>query len=222
MSFVDLSRYPAWFAVEAVGCFASEQDCLPGAFLELLSSSAPANKAADAAQFVQLWQASGGEVHQDADGSACCTGLRRLGGLPVLLVFTALTGTGVRAQRPLVTGIPLLRAVFDPSLADSAMVAATPWDNGMLALCAEDGARQAGLACAQREDVPERSRDTPYGCYLTEPGNAAHLCLGTVASQQAAAALRAACGYVERRLDIVRADCAQGKERAQKELFAGS
>lgn len=222
MSFVDLSRYPAWFAVEAVGCFASEQDCLPGAFLELLASSAPANKADDAAQFVQLWQGLGGQVYQEADGAVCCIGQRRLGGLPVLLVFTALTGTGARAQRPLVTGIPLLRAVFDPSLAESAMVAATPWDNGMLALCAEDGARQAGLACAQREDVPERSRDNPYGCYLTEPGNAAHLCLGTVTSQQAAAALRAACGYVERRLDIVRADCAQGKERAQKELFAGS
>lgn len=217
MSGVVFQSIP-WLSVQTCGIFVDPRNPLPLAFLSLLRQR-PATREtfADLGFFATAWEAAGGIV-EHAPGASICKAFVRISGLPVQLQCVWLAQRESAKIALTDPTLPVLYAAFDARLAESVVVAATAWDNGMAALCAEDGMRQVGLNCSVRSDEPERSPSDPLGIYRTRPGAAAHMVFGTVAPEQAQRALAAACGYVERRLDIVRADLAQGEEKAKREL----
>lgn len=207
-----------WLSVEARGVFSDPRNPLPIAFLGLLrQQSMVCETCSDVSAYALAWKAAGGNVQEDSLATVCSASVR-LGGIAVQLqcVWQAAAGFGKTVCG--IDHVPVLCTAFDANLGECAVVAATQWDNGMAALCAEDGVRQAGLNCSVREDEPQRSVQNPLGAYRTRPGAAAHIIFGTVSPDLVQKAVAAACGYVERRLDIVRADMAQGEEKALCEL----
>ncbi len=207
--------------IEGAGNFSIGADPLPRAFL-ILAGIAPDElpDEMNAEVFMHHWKESGGTIEEPRTKVAArCTMLIHADGQPVRLVYTCQTGSKTAGTLSPIADLPVLRCVFDRTVGAGALIAATDWDNSLLALCLEDGMRQTGINATSRSDIPLRDMKSPvgfYGTYTTMPGVAAHLLLGAVSPASVAEALAASLRVLDKRIDSVRFEMAQGVVRARK------
>lgn len=213
--------------IESSGNFSVGADPLPRTFLLLAGmepEALPDELNADV--FIARWQQLGGEIEENAAKTAVrCTALILKDSQPTRLVYTCQKGTKTAGTLSPIADLPVLRCVFDRTVGSGALIAASRWDNSMLALCLEDGMRQAGINATSRSDIPLRDMKSPvgfYGTYTTMPGAASHLLLGAVSPVSAAEALKASLTVLGRRLESVRFEMAEGVVRARKAAHFGN
>ena len=213
--------------IESSGNFSVGADPLPRTFLILAGMEADAlPDELNADVFMTQWKALGGDLEENAAKTAVrCTALILKDTHPTRLVFTCQKGAKTAGTLSPIADLPVLRCVFDRTVGAGALIAASRWDNSMLALCLEDGMRQAGINATSRSDIPLRDMKSPvgfYGTYTTMPGAAAHLLLGAVSPADVAEALKASINVLGRRLESVRFEMAEGVVRARKAAHFGS
>ena len=205
--------------LESAGNFSASADPLPRAFLIL--AGLEAEKLPDElalTSFIALWRQLGGTVEETAKNAVRCTKLIREDSHPVRLVYTCQIGAKTAGSLSPIADLPVFRCVFDRTV-NGALIAASSWDNSLLALCLEDGLRQAGISATSRSDIPLRDMKSPvgfYGNYVTMPGAAAHLLTSAVLPETLAEALSLSLDVLEKRLDSVRFEMTQGIVRARK------
>ena len=206
--------------LESAGNFAASADPLPRAFLLLAGlDEEKLPEELSAPLFLALWQQLGGTTEESAKNAVRCTMLIREESQPVRLVYTCQTGAKTAGTLSPIADLPVFRCVFDRTVGTGALIAASNWDNSLMALCLEDGMRQAGINVTSRSDIPLRDMKSPvgfYGTYTTMPGAAAHLLTGTVSPVSLAEALSGSLCVLEKRLDSIRFEMAQGVVRARK------
>lgn len=214
-----------WAAIEGAGNFVASADPLPRVFLLLLGYTADELPGTlDSSSFVDYWHQRGGT--SIPSGSATrCSALAYPGGVPVRLVYTCQAGNRIAGTLAPIADLPVIRCVFDRTQGQNALIAASTWDNSLVALCLEDGLRQAALPVNSRSDIPLRDMKNPvmfYSPYCTMPGVAAHLLVGTASPITVALALGAAVGVLGRRIDSVRFEMIEGVTRARKAARFGA
>lgn len=96
----------------------------------------------------------------------------------------------------------------------------SPWENDFVALCAKEGFERAGIRVKTQSNGVRRtftSADGMLGKFGTLPGTAAHLLVAPEDLDKLGQALRLAYGFLESRLDAVRAETAEVLAKARAE-----
>lgn len=88
----------------------------------------------------------------------------------------------------------------------------SPRQNDMLRLCVEDGLRCSGVICREAKDATEAKKRSEAS-FSPLAGTAVYLEVGNTDVADLARSIRLICGFLERRLDAVRCEIAQARNR---------
>ena len=116
--------------------------------------------------------------------------------------------------------LPVICCTIATEPAAQSVLFESPWENDLVGLCVADGCARGGIrlrgrpGCLHRQFV---SAEGILGEFGTLPGTAAHWLAASGDGDKLGQALRLACGFLESRLDAVRAEMAQVLVKAHVE-----